>query len=420
MKPQQTCKCGENGRCKESPEGSQGKILLIPDDRKVIIRDIECHSEEVYSYLEAAGAQQDPVDALLRALECGVAVLQRVSSRSDNDYMAKLATDTFYKMEESVKGFIEKNLDPSLQGSLAKRIHETFLVQFSQVKETINKGEANVADFQKQLSAFVQSLQNTIQASVGTAMSSDQTAISILLREVKTEVQALRDAMVSKATENMTSPPVKGENYEEEILALINKWAGAFQNTVANVIVDDVRSVSGPLGKAGDAVVRLITNGESRICVEMKTQERISANRILEVCRAAKENRAADMVIYVADDPANLPAEFSSWTQFDDVIITSTAGFQIALRIAASKLLLQKAQSSSTGIDVERGLSLLQEIDSRLKKFGVLLSCTRATIKNSEKAQQMAIEIRDGIEDASEKLVALLSGQENENTKEAV
>jgi hypothetical protein len=304
---------------------------------------------------------------------------------------------------------------------LAKRIHETFQVQFSQVKETINKGEANVVDFQKQLSAFVESLQNTIQTSVGAAMSSDQTAVSILLREVKNEVRALRDAMVSKATENLTSPPAKGENYEDQIFRIINRWAEAFQGTTGNVVVEDVRSVTGPLGKQGDAVVRLITNGESRIAIEMKTQERMSASRILEVCRAGLENRNADVIIYVASDPANLPVEFGPWAQFsDNITITSTPGFEIALKIAASKLLLQKAQSGNTGIDVEKGLSLVQDIDSRLKKFGVLLTCTRATIKYAEKTQQTAIEIRNGIEDATEQLVALLSGKEDEERKEGV
>ena len=414
MKPQQTCKCGENCHCSEGPEESRGKVILIPDDRKVVIRNVECNSEEVYSYLEAAGAENDQVDALVRALECGVAVFQRVSSRSDNDYMAKLATDTFHKMEESVKEFIEKNLDPSLQGSLAKRIHETFMVQFSQVKETISKGEANVIDFQKQISEFVQALQNTIQSSVGTAMSSDQTAVSVLLREVKSEVQALRDAVVSKATENLVSPPIKGSNYEDEVFLLINKWAQAFQNTVATVLVEDCRTETSALGKQGDAVIRLIAGTESRICVEMKTQERISANKIIEVCKAAKANRNADIVIYVASDAANLPGEFGCYTQLDDLIITSTPAFEIALRIAASRLLLQKAQRQNSGINVEKGLGFLKDIDSQLRKFAVLLTSSRATIKNAEKTQQAAVEIRDGIEAATEQLIGLLSGKNNE------
>ena len=408
MKPEQPCQHGEHS-CR--PEDQQRNVLLIPDDNMVIIRDLECRSQEVYTYLDTPAAQGDLVGAVIRALECGAIVLTRASSRSDFEHVEKLAAESFSRLEKTITDFIQRNLDPSEQGTLARRINDVFRVQQEQVKETLNKGDLHVENFQKQLTSFTQSIQVTLQSALSSAMSSDQTGISILLREVKTEVQALRDAVVSKDTEALTSPSAKGENYEDEIFRLINRWAEAFQNTVANIIVEDVRTVSGPLGKTGDAVVRLIASGESRICVEMKTQERMSANRILEVCRAAKENRAADMVIYVADDPANLPAEFGTWTQFDDVIITATAGFLIALKIAASKLLLHKAQSSNSGINVEKGLSLLQDIDSRSKKFGLLLACTRATIKNAEKAQHAAIEIRDGIEDATEQLVDLLSGK---------
>jgi hypothetical protein len=415
MKPQHTCKNGENGRCEESPEGSQSKVVLIPDDQKVIIRDIECRSEEVYSYLEAASAQGDPVDALIRALECGASVLKRVSARIDYEHVEKLAGESFNRLERSITDYVQRNLDPSEQGTLARRIGDVFRVQQDQVKDMLNKGDLHVADFERKMAAFSQSLQTTLQATLANAMSSDGTGISMLLREVKTEVQTLRDAIVSKATEGLTSPPVKGENYEDEIFRLINKWAEAFQNTLANVIVEDVRSVTGSLGKQGDAVVRLIAGAESRICIEMKAQERMSANKIIEVCNAAKVNRNADVVIYVASDVANLPAEFGCWTQLEaDIIITATPGFEIALKIAASKLLLQKAQSHNTGIDVERGLSLLQDIDSQLKMFSVLLSCSRATVKNAQKAQQAALDIRDGIEEATEQLVHLLNGNNDE------
>jgi len=329
----------------------------------------------------------------------------------DYEHIEKLAGESFIRLERAVTEYIQRNLDPSEQGTLARRINDLFRIQQDQIKETITKGDLHVTKFQEQMAEFAQSLQGILQSTVTGAMSSDQSGISLLLREIKTEVQTLRDSIVSRTTQEMTSPPVKGACYEEEIFQLINKWAVSIQGTITNIIVEDVRTVSGPLGKKGDVVVRLIAGVESRICVEMKTQERISANRIIEVCKAAKENRSADMVIYVADDAANLPAEFGVWTQLDAIIITSTVGFEIALKIAASRLLLKQAKSQNTGIDVERALALLQDIDSQLKKFGVFLSCSRATIKNAEKAQAAAIDIRSGIEAAVEDLIQILNGK---------
>jgi hypothetical protein len=80
--------------------------------------------------------------------------------------------------------------------------------------------------------------------------------------------------------------------------------------------------------------------------------------------------------------------------------------------MASCQLLLKKAKEQTGLIDVERGLSLLQDIDDHMKRFGQLLASARATIKNAQKAQDVAITIRDGIELATEQLVGLLSGKE--------
>jgi len=412
MKPEQTCKCGGNGRCKDNPEGSQGKIILIPDDRKVIIRDVECHSEEVYSYLESAAAQADPEGAVIHALECGATVLQRASLRKDHDYLEKLANESFGKLESTIREYIQKNLDPSEQGTLARRINDAFQAQHSQIKEIINKGDLHVSEFEKQMASFALSLQTSLQSALGKAMSDDQTGVSLLLREIKNEIQALRDKVVADATTAMTSSHIKGVSFEDEVFSVINAWAENLQGQNANVIVEDVRSLVGPLGKQGDMVIRLLSGVENRICVEAKSQESISTAKILEVCKAAAENRAADFTIYVASDQQNLPAEIGSWAQFDTRIITSMSGFKIALKMASCQLLLKKAKEQTGLIDVERGLSLLQDIDDHMKRFGQLLASARATIKNAQKAQDVAITIRDGIELATEQLVGLLSGKE--------
>jgi hypothetical protein len=419
MKENPTCQSSEHGNNQDSHEDTPRKVVLIPDDSRVIIRDVECRSEEVYAYMDTPIAKGDPVGALIRAFECGAMVLMRASSRSDFEHMERLANESFGRLEKTVTDFIRQNLDVSEQGTLARRISDIFRAQQDQIRETINKGDIHVTEFQKQVVTFAQSLQSTLQSTLAGVLSSDQTGLSILLRDVRSEVKNLRDAIVSKTTEGLTSPPVKGANYEDEIFQLINRWAEAIQGTVATVIVEDCRSATGPLGKQGDAVIRLIAGVESRVAVEMKTQERMSANRIIEVCRAAKENRHADMVVYVANDEENLPAEFGGWTQMDDIIITSTVGFEIALRIATGKLLLQKAQAENVGIDVEKGLALIQDIDSQLKKFNVLLTCTRATVKNAEKSHATAIEIRDGIDEATEQLVALLRGRNDKGKEDA-
>jgi len=395
---------------RKSPENQMGKVILVPDDRKVIIRNVECQGEELYTYLDTTAARNDPIAAVVRVLECGANVLNRASSHTDVEHMEKLAGESFNRLEKVITDYIQRNLDPSEQGTLARRIADQFRTQQDQIRETIHRGDMHVNEFQKQMAVFAESLQGTLQSALTTAMSSDQTAIAVLLREVKGEVQVLRDAIVTRATENLTSPSVKGENFEDLIFGIINNWAGSVQNTVANVIVEDVRTVTGPRGKTGDAVIRLITAGESRVCVEMKSQEQISASKIIEVCKAAKENRNADLVIYVASDAAFLPAEFGNWMQYDDAIVTSTPGFEIAMRIAAARLLLQKAKTKNEEIDVERGLALLQNIDSELKKFNMLLTCCRATAKNAEKTQQTAIDIRNGIEEAAEELLNLLNG----------
>jgi hypothetical protein len=88
MKPEQTCQHGENGR---RPEDQQRNVLLIPDDTMVVIRDLECHSQEVYAYLDTPAAQGDLVGTVIRALECGANVLTRASSRSDFEHVEKLA-----------------------------------------------------------------------------------------------------------------------------------------------------------------------------------------------------------------------------------------------------------------------------------------------------------------------------------------
>jgi hypothetical protein len=419
MKPEQTCKRDENGRCNESPDGS-GKVILIPDDRRVIIRDLECCSEEVYSYMETAGTQMDPENAIVRALECGATVLQRASLRGDHDYLEKLANESFGKLESTIREYIQKNLDPSEQGTLARRINDTFQSQHSQIKEIINKGDLHVSEFEKQMASFAQTIQATLQSALGKAMSDDQTGVSLLLREIKNEIQALRDKVVADATTAVTSSHVKGVSFEEEVFSVINLWAQNFQGQSANVIVEDVRSLVGPLGKQGDMVIRLLSGVENRICIEAKSQESISTAKILEVCKAAAENRHSDFTIYVASDEQNLPAEIGSWAQFDNRIITSMSGFKIALKMASCQLLLKKAKEQTGLIDIEKGLSLVQDIDDHMKRFGQLLASARATIKNAQKAQDVAIGIRDGIEEATEELANLLSINETGERKEAV
>lgn len=340
-------------------------------------------------------------------------MLNRVAFRDDRDYLENLTMSCFTTLEATMKEYIQANLDPSEQGTLAKRVHDLFRVQHSEMTELINKGELHAVEFEKQLVGFIKSIQDVMQSALGKVMSDDQTGVWVLLREIKNEIQTLRDKVVADATKAVSSAHVKGVAFEDEVFSIINNWAQNFQGQGANVVVEDVRAVTGPLGKQGDMLIRLLSGGECRICVEAKSQEIISTAKILDVCNAAKENRGADFIIYVASDQQNLPAEIGEWAQFDNRIITSTAGFNIALKIATCQLLLKKAKEQTGSIDVEKGLSLLQEIDDQMKKFGILLSCTRATAKNAQKAQETALSIREKIEAATEQLVSLLSSTSN-------
>lgn len=402
---------------------SEEKVVLIPDDRKIIIRNMECRSEEVYSYLESGLNIADPIDAIVRALECGATVLKRAIFKDQFDYLDNLAMESFNTLEVCIKEFIDKNLDPSEQGTLARRISDTLQNQQTQIKELLTKGELNASEIEKKMATFTQSLQTSIQLSVGSALSSDQTGIAHLLRDVKTEIQSLRDALVSKAQKALSSVTVQGQLYEDEIMAILNKVAEGSQGLGVNVMVEDVRSISGNLGKQGDFIIRLLPIGDStnkiieyRICIEAKTQQQLSSAKILEICREAAENRGADFVVFASSDQSNLPAEFGSWTQFQDKIITSTVGLPIALKLVISKLLLEKAESQKEDLDINRAIELVQECESHLKKFGVLMSTARQLIKGSNRIQETAGQIRDGTSKVLAELFGLLSS--NDKSKE--
>lgn len=216
------------------------------------------------------------------------------------------------------------------------------------------------------------------------------------LKQLHSEIQAVRESIIEKDTKNIHSSHLKGVTFEDEIFARIYEWSRGYHGASEDVLaVEDTRTVTGCIGKQGDCTVNFLSPLDKKIVIEIKAQQKITTPKILEVLAESIQNRSADIAIYVAPSNDFLPREIGSWAQFENKIICTSDVIDVALRYAILNLKVSNVDKEKN-LDKEKATQLLAHAQVQLRKFNTLTASARATSKAALKTEEIVEFLRGG------------------------
>jgi hypothetical protein len=399
---------GEKNLCNFEEKHRKGDGIFLTEPDIVKISNIEIHSDEVFRFLKS---EEDREIATIQALEAGVAVIERLSSRRELDFLAEKTEILLNSTRQSVTDFISQNLDPTAAGSLSEKVLKIFEIQNNQIREMLCEGKTNVTAMAGQIDLFKKGIEQVLVDTLGKSLNSDQSGVGLLLNQIRQNLQNLSNNLLSakiKAENNITE---KGVLFESRCFSALFDYAKAYEQTSKqSVEIINTTSVVGLTGgKVGDAVARFCDFGQS-VVMEFKDEKGLTVPCIVEMSRASLENRAAQKSLFIVPDETYLPREIGFWGQYGDITVTTLTYFPLALKLAVCDLAANHMSTNKENLDVEQLLKEIKNIETTLKRFSSLTASTRQTVKSAEKSGALAEEIRDTIEKSVENLLDMING----------
>lgn len=268
---------------------NRGVIILEPDDRTIIIKNLWMQNEDIYHFLDEV-EDDKRVERLMSAVRIGVVGLRRMDIGEDVDYIEK-------EFNAMVSRF-EKMFDPSIENS-----HLGKLVKL--LGEYFDKG-------------------GTVENMLDPTM--EGAPLGKLRHEILEEIKDLRDAITKKKAkeEVVDVTTLKGYEFEDACEEILSDF-------ICKNIGDELERKTQEVGEisrsfAGDYVVTLRDMPNKKIVLEIKDWDSITQPQIIENLEKAMKNRGAKYGIFVSKYKETLPKKIGWFNEFRGNMLVCALG----------------------------------------------------------------------------------------------
>ena len=347
---------------------------------------------------EREEAGDDPVKAVLDAIEIGARVLDREQAGANAEFVraeferaarelevgfrdrARQVGDDWRKMVDEVFGAesghvtkaLERHFSDESDSAVQNRVSDMLKEVLAASREDLLK-QFSSADGNNPLAEFKT---RTVEA---LRVASDQQVETLRgvekrMADLQVELQALRDQREKEEELDAERErgTAKGRTFEEDVFVALEAIALAQGDDC-----DAVGDLKGATGKTGDVVVHIdACRGPSRgrIVFEAKNA-RLSKNKAFEELDAGMRERDADYAVLVVPEDDKLPARVSPLREYngDKLMVAwspeaaGTLTLEVAYSLARARVLMTRAEGD--GIDagalrgtVERTLGAMEDV----------------------------------------------------------
>src|SRR5581483_1773658 len=317
---------------------SSGHIVI--GDSTMTITQLFIHRKDLVEYFKRIPDEQ-LIDAFISAMEVGTFCLERANAAQDLDFVRRQVDSFIATIEKRVSvipveleralmsriGISEGQVLAPIQAMVAQSVKMTsdrlgdLRVMFNEVDPSKEGGAANRVV--KNLRDLLDPNRNdSVQATIGTAVKSLTSQDGALARTVQTTIEAalkpLREELDSlgkeirgqdAAVEALAQTTAKGKTFEEDIVASLHPWARCVGGQVQYVGTDN---------HPGDIVIE-VKEGLTvpiTIVVEAKdTQSPKGHKAVADVLTAAMTERRANAAVYLVRDRQGLASEIGEWAE---------------------------------------------------------------------------------------------------------
>lgn len=380
---------------------------------------LEISSGAVLDYIRRE--EEGGIDAAATAakiLDLGVAVMERVGSRSDADYLRLEVSKIQRDMEafteslpDKIAGYVRDRFDPDSEGSYTAQ----FSGQLDKVTAMLDPGrkdslqehvrqcledtKAGISDLLDpgRRDSFAHALHEYVHAEFGEGSLGEQK-----LQELKDAVDATVGAHFEELGEKLSRLDVlksvgdrmydKGSRYEDQVYDALAELASGRQESVERT---GGTAAAGCRDKKGDFAYTLNSGGV--VTVEAKCQS-MTVRRAEEYLRSAVETRGSFFGIMVFREDY-LPGEVSHLRISGNLVLTTDRLLATALHIAQA---FDRAEGREPGaLDYEAVCGKVREAVDRIGKLQVTMrnlgSHIVKTIENMDSGMKAAIEDLNGM-----------------------
>ena len=392
-------------------------ISIDPTDRTVRIKELTIHDEDLVSFLE--GYEPGERDhAVEQALVNGARMLEFAETSKDLELVKsefKALQDAFEDEIDEFEGELEEvndELESKLgdEGELAKALKRHF-GEDGALERRIERAFGEDGAFAKRLDAELGEDGERITAALDPGKEGSPT--HRLKQRLVEEIREVKEALDKEEGRDEIRQESwhKGDDFEDQIEALLEGIVGQTSNTVENTSTS-----TGELqgSKKGDFVVTLGDTGQ-RIVVEAKHGQ---FGTIEEEMEEAIDNRDADFGILVAQSIEYLPRTKVGWfSEIDQqYVVVALSGaddeeidprlFQFAFNWARTRAMLT-AYETDDELDPEALKTELDGIEDEIGKFSTI----RRQCTNIEDAREAIEENLDVVQSEVEERLRRLQAQ---------
>ena len=411
------------------------------------ITDLDIPSRDVADFFRDK-EPKERVELLVRSIEVGVFCLERAQTSQDTEFVKRQVQMLLTDVAEAVKGIpaatqaalVEKigadkgqvlepiaTLVDQVSSSLTRRVQEVQGLLSDDIdpdKESSKLGAAlkkirdlldpkRTDSIQGSLKSAVDSATSdtgTLATAVSTAAESAIKPLANRVAELTREIRGQEDA--AEALEMTTA---KGAPYEEEVVAVLQRWA--------SVAGGEVHHVGGD-SKPGDVLVELSgcdASGLDSVIVEAKHRGTPKGRKqVTDDVRKALAERGASAAIYVSCTPDGFAKEIGEWAEGEcehgrfvacthEHLVTAIRFLIVQERLATLRAASPEVDATSIEAQIQRVRTSLARVTNISRKVTDVRSGADAI---QTEAEAIRDEVRGALADIEDALRATLRGDD--------
>jgi hypothetical protein len=401
---------------------------VIVEDSLIRIEGISVQNPDVVQYFRSR-REEDRALAAIRAIELGVFCLQRAEVGQSLEFvkleverLIQAASRAVDKLPEEIRNKLAGQDSPTAQiSSTMQSVQNSVQSKLDEVRTLFNthldptKGDATLGRALITLNALLDprrddSVQKTVEATIQSLAGADgaisqavRTTVEGVVAPLRTAVETLSLAVAKEAgtQEAFAVSPEKGFQFEDELLAMLQDYAGSVGAELEHV---------GPQNEPGDFV---LTMRDTSLCglplkIVIEARDRGQAfGRVLigKQMTDALLRWKGNFGIYVSKTPGGLAKEVGEWSEFGcehgPVIACTVEHLKTALRFGVVDNRLRAAAQQKREIDTRsvaaelgRFRDSLNHLTQIKRKVGELRQTLDVLSSIETEADQMRNEIQ--------------------------
>jgi len=400
---------------------------------------------------------------VVRALEVGVSVMNRVQASSDLDFVRAGLTDTMsrvtkmfgdleHKYHDEIDRALTNRFDPAVATSYTKRfgddiegvivsLKEIILNQVNTVRASLDRVEANTNESEtsilgrakKQIAetqAYIASQFDENNSKGFASLAADKlkqiddaigaTIEKTISEKMRSETQEamkpineslvqIREALAEQKgrADVMEIASDKGFIFEDELFSQLQSIAAALGDIVEQTGL--TKELSG--SKKGDYL--WMTTSKQLIVIEAKDKA-VGQRESIEYMKKAIDARGAKIGILVVKSPTQFPKSVGRGNVYDNIMLCCADDIEIMIRMA--RIFLQMQNIQGDGINVGALQMKCTRIADEIKKFATV----KTQLTNMEKSMtEGSTRISTVLEEVRKSVMMNLADMEDEISKTA-